>query len=68
MHAQNNQTAPHTAQRVKLTRYGVSNNQVSMIFSMVDCNSVDKCELSLAIYVQGKNILRKSCIHKNILP
>ena len=28
---------------------------------------VSKCELSLAIYLQGKNISRKSCIRKNIL-
>ena len=29
--------------------------------------SMNDCELLLAIYVQGRNILRKSCIHKNIL-
>ena len=29
--------------------------------------SINECELSLAIYVQGKNILRKSCVHENIL-
>ena len=30
--------------------------------------SINELELSLVIYVQGKNISRKSCIHKNILP
>ena len=30
--------------------------------------SANDRELSLAIYVQGKNISKKSCIHKNILP
>ena len=29
-------------------------------------SNVNDCELSLAIYVQGKNTLRKSCIHDNI--
>ena len=32
------------------------------------CDSVNRHELLLVIYVQGNNILRKSCIHKNILP
>ena len=30
--------------------------------------SINEHELSLAIYVQGKNIVRKSCIHEDILP
>ena len=30
--------------------------------------SVNDRELSLAIYFQGKNISRRSCIHENILP
>ena len=30
--------------------------------------SINERKLSLAIYVQGKNISRKSCIHENILP
>ena len=28
------------------------------------CDSVNECQL----YAKGKNILRKSCIHENILP
>ena len=30
--------------------------------------SMNDCELSLAVHVQGNNILRKSCVHKNTLP
>ena len=35
---------------------------------VLHCGSMNECKLLLAIYVQGKNISRKSCIHKNILP
>ena len=35
---------------------------------LVHHSSVNDCELSLAIYVQIKNISRKSCIRDNILP
>ena len=34
----------------------------------LQCGSVNKRKLLLVIYVQGKNISRKSCIYENILP
>ena len=42
--------------------YGVAVSQ------SLHCDSINKHKLLLVIYVQGNNILRKSCIHENILP
>ena len=39
-------------------------------FTMIDCShhgSMSDRELSLALYIQDKNISRKLCIHNNIL-
>ena len=45
----------------------ISINSLPRLVAPPRCN-INGRELSLVIYVQGKNILRKSCIHENILP
>ena len=73
MHTQNNLTAPHTALRAGL--YMVQSGHSVVAISIISINgfyhgrslhhiSINNHELLLAIYVQGKTILRKSCIHK----
>ena len=45
----------------------ISSNSLPCLIALPQC-TINVRELLLAIYVQGKNILRKSRIHKNILP
>ena len=43
----------------------ISSNSLPRSIAAPRC-SINVRELSLVIYVQGKNILRKSCIHENM--
>ena len=73
MHAQNKLTVPHTAYRVGLHMVRSSYSVVAINIKGFYCGrslhhgNVNNRELLLAIYVKGKNISRRSCIHENIL-
>ena len=47
--------------------YNVVAKSIPWLIAPLRC-SVNERELSLVIYVQGKNISKKSWIHENILP
>ena len=68
MHTQNNLTVPPTALRAGLYMVWSSPSVVAISINGFYCSSMNNRELSLMIYVQGKNISRKSYIHESILP
>ena len=68
MHTQNNLTVPPTALRARLYMVWSSPSVVAISINSFYCSSMNNRELSLMIYVQGKNISRKSYIHESILP